>query len=187
MSDVDPSDDRLTFVGTATVLLRCGGFTILTDPNFLHQGDHAHLGWGLRSRRLTQPAMEIGDLPPLDLIVLSHHHGDHFDEVATRATYRRRSRSSPSREARASSAARGLIHLGGTRIAGVLLTMDAEPGVRTLQLIAPRRAIPIHVDDYTVFESPLADFRAAVDASDLATEIIYVDRGETIVPPPRRP
>ena len=29
----------LFFVGTATVILRYGGFTILTDPNFLHQGD----------------------------------------------------------------------------------------------------------------------------------------------------
>src|SRR6185295_9814600 len=28
------------FVGTATVIIRYGGFTILTDPNFLHNGDH---------------------------------------------------------------------------------------------------------------------------------------------------
>src|SRR5829696_2579883 len=70
------------FVGTATVLVRYGGFTLLTDPNFLHAGDHVHLGYGLRSRRLTNPAVEIEDLPPLDLVVLSHLHGDHFDRVA---------------------------------------------------------------------------------------------------------
>ncbi|HEY9401563.1 MAG TPA: hypothetical protein VIQ24_02630, partial [Pyrinomonadaceae bacterium] len=35
------------FVGTATVILRYAGFTILTDPNFLHAGDHVHLGYGL--------------------------------------------------------------------------------------------------------------------------------------------
>ena len=70
------------FVGTATVIIRYGGFTILTDPNFLHAGDHVHLGYGLRSRRLTNPAVEIEDLPPLDLVVLSHLHGDHFDRVA---------------------------------------------------------------------------------------------------------
>jgi hypothetical protein len=34
------------FVGTATVVLRLGGFTLLTDPNFLHQGEHAPLGGG---------------------------------------------------------------------------------------------------------------------------------------------
>jgi hypothetical protein len=33
------------FIGTATVLLRYGGLTILTDPNFLHKGDHVHLGY----------------------------------------------------------------------------------------------------------------------------------------------
>src|SRR3954470_19394567 len=86
----DPADDppqndiAITWIGTATVLMRLGGFTVLTDPNFLHQGDHAALGYGLRSRRLTNPAMELSELPPLDLIVLSHHHGDHFDEIAAR-------------------------------------------------------------------------------------------------------
>jgi hypothetical protein len=29
-----PPGDGVFFVGTATVLLRLGGFTILTDPNF---------------------------------------------------------------------------------------------------------------------------------------------------------
>src|SRR3954470_15145609 len=79
---VQSDEGELTFVGTATVLLRHAGFTLLTDPNFLHAGDHAYLGLGLRSQRLTNPGMEIGELPPLDFIVLSHHHGDHFDWVA---------------------------------------------------------------------------------------------------------
>jgi L-ascorbate metabolism protein UlaG (beta-lactamase superfamily) len=69
------------FIGTATVILRFGGFTILTDPNFLHAGDHVHLGYGLTSERLTNPAINIEDLPPIDLCVLSHYHGDHFDQV----------------------------------------------------------------------------------------------------------
>src|SRR5919106_1664422 len=70
------------FVGTATVVLRYAGFTILTDPNFLHAGDHVHLGYGLTSERLTNPAIEIEQLPPLDFVVLSHYHGDHFDRIA---------------------------------------------------------------------------------------------------------
>jgi L-ascorbate metabolism protein UlaG (beta-lactamase superfamily) len=70
------------FVGTATVLIRLGGYTILTDPNFLHQGDHVHLGYGIFSKRLTEPALDVEQLPKLDLVVLSHYHGDHFDRVA---------------------------------------------------------------------------------------------------------
>ena len=44
----DFSRGSIFFVGTATVILRYAGFTILTDPNFLHAGDHVHLGYGLR-------------------------------------------------------------------------------------------------------------------------------------------
>jgi L-ascorbate metabolism protein UlaG (beta-lactamase superfamily) len=74
----------LTFVGTATVLLRWGALTVLTDPNFLHRGQYAYLGKGLVSRRLTEPALSVEDLPALTGVVLSHLHGDHFDRVARR-------------------------------------------------------------------------------------------------------
>jgi L-ascorbate metabolism protein UlaG (beta-lactamase superfamily) len=78
----DFSAGSIFFVGTATVILRFAGFTILTDPNFLHAGDHVHLGYGLTAERLTNPALEIDELPPLDFCVLSHYHGDHFDRIA---------------------------------------------------------------------------------------------------------
>ena len=71
-----------TFIGTATALLRFGPFTVLTDPNFLHRGDLAYLGKGLVSRRLTEPALSVEEVPELDAIVLSHMHGDHWDRVA---------------------------------------------------------------------------------------------------------
>lgn len=78
----DFTQGSVYFIGNATTLIRYGGFTILTDPAFLHQGDHVHLGHGMYARREVEPACQIADLPPLDLIVLSHHHGDHFDDVA---------------------------------------------------------------------------------------------------------
>ena len=41
LGDAEHDEGELTFIGTATVLVRFGGFTVLTDPNFLHQGEHA--------------------------------------------------------------------------------------------------------------------------------------------------
>ncbi|RKS79708.1 L-ascorbate metabolism protein UlaG (beta-lactamase superfamily) [Actinomadura pelletieri DSM 43383] len=72
----------MQFVGNATTILRCGPFTLLTDPNFLHRGQRAYLGFGLTTRRLTDPALDIDELPRLDAVVLSHLHGDHWDRVA---------------------------------------------------------------------------------------------------------
>src|SRR4028119_32879 len=76
--------DSLTFVGTATTVLRLGGFTLLTDPNFIRKGQRAYLGRGLWTRRLTDPSMRPGELPVLDAVLLSHLHGDHWDRVARR-------------------------------------------------------------------------------------------------------
>src|SRR5690242_11161958 len=72
------------FIVNATVLIRVAGFTILTDPTFIHMHEQVSIGYGLHATRLTNPAMDIGDLPPLDLVLLSHFHGDHFDQVAER-------------------------------------------------------------------------------------------------------
>jgi L-ascorbate metabolism protein UlaG (beta-lactamase superfamily) len=78
-------DVTMTFGGNATMLLRIGEFALLTDPNFLHRGQHAHLGYGLRTKRLTEPALQPTQLPALDGILLSHLHGDHWDRIATRS------------------------------------------------------------------------------------------------------
>lgn len=80
----DSGNGEVYFVGNATTVLRYAGFTILTDPAFLHAGEHVHLGHGIYARREVDPACRITDLPPLDLVVLSHHHGDHFDDIAAR-------------------------------------------------------------------------------------------------------
>lgn len=77
-------DITVTFVGNATTLIAAGGLTLLTDPNFLHRGQRAYLGYGLVSKRLREPALGIDELPPIDAVVLSHMHGDHWDRVSQR-------------------------------------------------------------------------------------------------------
>src|ERR1700712_5340063 len=79
---MDAMDITVTFVGNATTLISAGGVRLLTDPNFLHRGQHAYLGYGLVSKRRHAPAMQVDELPPLDAVVLSHMHGDHWDRVA---------------------------------------------------------------------------------------------------------
>ena len=80
-----PADDvTLTFGGNATALLRLGPFTLLTDPNFVARGSRVYLGKGLFTTRLTEPALQPTQLPPLDAVLLSHLHGDHWDRIATR-------------------------------------------------------------------------------------------------------
>ncbi len=81
---VNVENGSLFFIGTATVLLRYAGFTILTDPNFLHQGDHIHAGYGLQAIRQTNPAIELDQLPQLDFVLLSHLHEDHFDRLVAK-------------------------------------------------------------------------------------------------------
>ncbi|MGW5775142.1 MBL fold metallo-hydrolase [Streptomyces sp. NPDC003863] len=77
-----------TYLGTATVLLRIGDLTLLTDPAL----DPAPADYpGARPlHRNAGPAPTAGELPPLDLVLLSHdQHSDNLDltgrEVLSRA------------------------------------------------------------------------------------------------------
>ena len=72
----------LTFIGTATTLIELGRFTLLTDPNFLHRGQRAYLGKGRSVASVHRAGPDPAELPPLDAVLLSHLHGDHFDRVA---------------------------------------------------------------------------------------------------------
>ena len=80
----DFSQGEVYFIGNATTLIRFGGITILTDPAFLHKGQHVDLGRGIWAQRMVEPACQVADLPAVDLIVLSHYHGDHIAPVAAR-------------------------------------------------------------------------------------------------------
>jgi L-ascorbate metabolism protein UlaG (beta-lactamase superfamily) len=260
----DLTTGSVFFVGTATVVIRFAGFTILTDPNFLHAGDHVHLGYGLTSERLTEPAFDIEDLPHIDFCVLSHYHGDHFDQVVEEklrkdlpiittehaaaelkekgfteavaldtwepvtvegSSARVRITSMPGQHGpgivdfalppvmgsmldfeklggerllrmyitgdtlinddlneipkRFPGVDLALLHLGGTRVMGILVTMDDVQGVEMLRIVKPEKAIPIHYNDYDVFKSPLEDFKQAVEKAGLSDIMVYLDHGET--------
>jgi len=72
-----------------------------------------------------------------------------------------------------------LLHLGGTRVLGLLVTMDAKQGIEMLRIVRPHRAIPIHYNDYDVFTSPLSDFQREVRAAGMQDRVEYLTHGES--------
>jgi L-ascorbate metabolism protein UlaG (beta-lactamase superfamily) len=67
------------WIGHATVLMRIGDMTVLTDPVMYNR---VGVGFGLITggpRRLVAPALSLAELPPIDLILVSHAHFDHLD------------------------------------------------------------------------------------------------------------
>ena len=252
------------------MLIRYSGFTILTDPTFIHMHEKVNLGFGLYTTRLTNPAVNIEQSPPLDLVILSHFHGDHFDQVAVRelgkslpivttphateelslrgftnpqqldtwesisfvkGDVRLQITATPGRHGplpvamflpqvmgsildfkikevdgrshhliriyitgdtlvfddikeipkRYSDINLALLHLGGTRVMGILVTMDAREGLEMFNIINPKKAIPIHYNDYDVFKSPLEDFQHEVKEAGLEERIYYLHHGETYI------
>jgi L-ascorbate metabolism protein UlaG (beta-lactamase superfamily) len=78
-----------------------------------------------------------------------------------------------------------LIHLGGTRLLGMLLTMDARQGADLTEVIRPRMTLPIHHDDFRVFTSPVSDYFARARDRGLAG-VSPIGRGDTVQLPIRR-
>ena len=68
--------NSITWLGHATFLIRINGMTILTDP-FLTE--FASPLWEFGPRRYVQPGISLENLPPIDMIVVSHNHLDHLD------------------------------------------------------------------------------------------------------------
>ncbi len=71
-------------------------------------------------------------------------------------------------------------HLGGTRVLGVLVTMDDEQGTDLVQLIGPGLVVPVHYDDYGVFHSPLSAFVAEMRRRGEGDRLRTVVHGETV-------
>jgi len=68
-----------SWLGHATVLINFFGVVVLTDPVLLSRIGIPLPGTAIGPKRLTKPALEIDELPRIDLILLSHAHFDHLD------------------------------------------------------------------------------------------------------------
>lgn len=72
---------RISFVGHVTYLIQIDGLNILTDPVW---SDRAGPFEMLGPKRVTLPGIDFQNLPPIDIVLISHNHYDHLD-VATLA------------------------------------------------------------------------------------------------------
>ncbi|MCW9033966.1 MAG: MBL fold metallo-hydrolase [Rhodospirillales bacterium] len=68
--------DSLTWLGHAAFLVRLEGKNILTDP-FLSDYATGYPPFG--PERSVPPALSVDELPPIDMIIVSHNHYDHLD------------------------------------------------------------------------------------------------------------
>ncbi|MHC1762722.1 MAG: MBL fold metallo-hydrolase [Verrucomicrobiia bacterium] len=74
----------LSWLGHATVLINFYGFRILTDPALCPRvGVWLRVGT-LGPKRYIAPALTVKELPPVDLVLLSHAHMDHMDLATLR-------------------------------------------------------------------------------------------------------
>jgi L-ascorbate metabolism protein UlaG (beta-lactamase superfamily) len=73
------SKTAITYVGGPTAILEYAGLTIVTDPTFDPPGTYSEPGSTTLVKTIG-PAVARTDLPPVDLVLLSHHgHRDNLD------------------------------------------------------------------------------------------------------------
>ena len=72
---------KFTYIGGPTALLELGGVRLLTDPTFDPGGTVYELG-AYTLRKTTGPAVGVGEVGPVDVVLLSHdHHMDNLDRA----------------------------------------------------------------------------------------------------------
>lgn len=71
-------DDFITWLGHASFLMRIAGKIILTDPYLTSYAGPAGFG----PKRYVKSGIAVRDLPPIDVLAISHNHYDHLDERA---------------------------------------------------------------------------------------------------------
>ncbi len=66
----------ITWIGHASFLIQFTDLNVLIDPNFAN--------WLFLLKRIKRSGMRIRDLPPIDLVLLTHAHFDHFHKPTLR-------------------------------------------------------------------------------------------------------
>ncbi len=70
----------VTFIGHSSFFLQLGGKNVLVDPNFAR--------WIFVLKRLRRPGLRLRELPPIDVVLVSHAHFDHLHRPSLRAIAR---------------------------------------------------------------------------------------------------
>jgi L-ascorbate metabolism protein UlaG (beta-lactamase superfamily) len=70
----------VTFIGHASFFLQMGGQNLVVDPNFAR--------WLFVLKRLRKPGMKLRDLPPIDVVLVTHAHFDHLHRPSLRTIVR---------------------------------------------------------------------------------------------------
>jgi L-ascorbate metabolism protein UlaG (beta-lactamase superfamily) len=66
----------ITWIGHASFLIQFNDLNVLVDPNFAN--------WLFLLKRLKRTGLKIVDLPPIDAVLLTHAHYDHFHKPSLR-------------------------------------------------------------------------------------------------------
>ncbi len=74
----NPEEFRIIWLGHSTVLMRIAGKTLLIDPTLSQRvAPVFFLG-----NRFQTPPISLAELPPIDLVLISHDHYDHLDQAS---------------------------------------------------------------------------------------------------------
>ena len=68
-------DDYILWIGHASFIIKLGDTTIITDPVFSKNAGPLIFG----PKRFTDPALDLNEIPNIDLFLLTHNHYDHLD------------------------------------------------------------------------------------------------------------
>lgn len=73
---VEDNNIRFTMIGHVSVLVQTAGLNILTDPVWSNRASPVQFAG---PKRVCAPGIALGDLPPIDVVLVSHNHYDHLD------------------------------------------------------------------------------------------------------------